>query len=154
MTVLLLSSLVAAAVLVAGPPVFQHWSASSLSDGAKQLAGKMDPKKKSASEPLGNFGNHSFSLAYRESDGEAEVHEGWNDIFVAESGTATLVVGGEVVGARTTGPGEIRGTSITGGTKVTLSPGDIVHIPANTPHQMLLGPNGKFAYFVMKMSAK
>jgi mannose-6-phosphate isomerase-like protein (cupin superfamily) len=141
-----------AGMLVAGEPAgFAHWSAASLQSYQEKLAAKVDPKTKSASEPLGRFGNHLFMIGRREGDGEAELHEGQADVFVVESGAATLVAGGEIVEAKTTSPGEIRGTSIRGGERVRLGAGDIVHIPAKTPHQLLIEPGGKFTYFVMKV---
>jgi len=141
-----------AGVLAAGEPAgFAHWSAASLQGYGEKLAAKVDPKTKSASERLGKFGNHFFMIGHREGDGEAELHEGQADVFVVESGAATLVVGGEIVEAKTTSPGEIRGPSITGGERVKLGVGDVVHIPAKTPHQLLIEPGGKFTYFVMKV---
>ena len=120
----------------------------------RPLAAKLDPKTKSASERLDTFDNHFFMIAHREGDGEAELHEGQADVFVVESGAATLVVGGEIVGARTSSPGEVRGTSIQGGERVKLGVGDVVHIAARTPHQLLIEPGGKFTYFVMKVDVK
>jgi hypothetical protein len=61
------------------------------------------------------------------------------------------VVGGEVEDGKTTAPGEIRGPSIKGGARHALSPGDIVHIPARTPHQVLVPSGGRFTYFVIKV---
>ena len=72
---------------------------------------------------------------------------------MVQSGAATLVVGGEIVGARTSSPGEIRGTSIEGGERVKLGAGDVIHIAAKTPHQLLIEPGGKFTYFVVKVDA-
>ena len=144
-----------AGMLAAGAPAgFAHWSKATLQNYQEKLAGKLDPKTKSASERLESFGNHFFVIAHREGDGEAELHEGQADIFVVESGGATLVVGGEIVGARTSSPGEVRGTSIDGGERVKLGVGDVIHIAAKTPHQLLIEPGGKFTYFVMKVDAK
>ena len=43
-----------------------------------------------------------------------------------------------MVGGHTTTPGEQRGTSITGGERHKMAPGDVFHIPAKIPHQMLV----------------
>jgi mannose-6-phosphate isomerase-like protein (cupin superfamily) len=101
-----------------------------------------------ASKELARYGNHYTMVAYREKTGSAEVHEKEADFFVVQSGTATLLSGGKVVNPHTEKPGEIRGTSLEGGKKQTVSTGDIVHIPAGTPH--LLQINGPFTYFVVK----
>ena len=104
-----------------------------------------------ATEQLGNFGKHSLMAAHRQGSGESEVHETVADIFIVQTGEATLVVGGKVVGGKTTAPGEIRGTAIQGGEKRKLGPGDIAHIPANTPHQVLLDSGKQFTYLIVKV---
>jgi mannose-6-phosphate isomerase-like protein (cupin superfamily) len=106
--------------------------------------------KTSASKILADYGNHSFMTAYRTGDGEAEVHEKTVDHFVVQVGEAQLQVGGTVVEPKTTGPGEIRGKAIQGGEIINMKPGDIIHIPANTPHQVLI-KKGEFLYSVIKV---
>jgi quercetin dioxygenase-like cupin family protein len=39
-----------------------------------------------------------------------------------------------------------------GGTSHKLAAGDVVHIPANTPHQLLVEPGTQFTYFVVKVN--
>jgi mannose-6-phosphate isomerase-like protein (cupin superfamily) len=148
---LLILVLGALPLAAAPPPGFVHWKAAELKGLSTKLAPKLDAGK-TATEQLGNYGNHFFMAAYREASGQAELHEGWADIFVVESGAGRLVVGGEMVDARTTAPGELRGPSIRGGETVSIGAGDIVHIPAKTPHQVLLEPGAKFTYFVVKIA--
>ena len=93
-------------------------------------------------------------MAHRETDGEAEIHEGLSDVFFVISGEATLVVGGKAIGLKTTGPGELRGTSIQGGVSKKLGAGDVVNIPPKTPHQTLVKAGQKITYFVVKVKAK
>jgi mannose-6-phosphate isomerase-like protein (cupin superfamily) len=133
------------------PAGFAMWTASDIKSAGKKLAEKVDSARFS-SKPLEKFGNHLTMLAHREGDGGAELHEKDADIFIVESGMATLIVGGEVVGAKTTAPNEVRGTSIKNGVEHKLAPGDIVHIAAKTPHQLLLGHGKEFTYFVIKVS--
>ena len=137
----------------ADPPGFAHWSGTALKDYAKTLAPKMNPQKV-ATEVIGKYGNHSIMVAYREGSGEAELHETQADVFIVQSGQATLVVGGTVVGGKTISPGEIRGTSISGGEKKKLAAGDMVHIPAQVPHQVLLDSGQQFTYAVVKVDSK
>ena len=73
------------------------------------------------------------------------------DFFFVQSGTATLVFGGEVPGAKTTAPHELRGAAVKGGQRKTLAPGDVVHIPAGVPHQLLVPAGKEFTYFVIKV---
>ena len=106
-----------------------------------------------ASRDLVRYGNHYTMLAARESTGSSEVHEHEADIFVIENGTATIVTGGTLVNAQTQKPGEIRGTSISGGERHTLQTGDIIHIPAGVPHQLVI-EKGPFDYFVIKVTGQ
>lgn len=135
----------------AGEPAPVHiWKASSLVAQGKEMAKKVDAHKV-ASDPLGAVGNRSFSLAHREGSGQAEWHEKQADILVIEAGTATVVYGGTMVNEKTTAPGEKRADSITGGKEETLTVGDVIHIPAKTPHQMKLAPGQSVTYFVTKV---
>ena len=97
------------------------------------------------------FDNHSLGISHRDKDGVAELHENQTDVMVVQSGEATLIVGGEVVGGKTVSPGEVRGEAIRNGVRKTLSAGDIVHVPAGMPHQFLLEPGKQITYFVVKV---
>ena len=55
------------------------------------------------------------------------------------------------MGAREVGPGEIRGACVEGGTRRELRAGDVAHIAAATPHQMLLSGSDTFAALVLKI---
>ncbi len=90
-------------------------------------------------------------LAFRSQSGQAELHEKFADFYVVVAGQATLVSGGHMVNGATTAPGEVRGDSIQDGKETTLKKGDIVHIPANIPHQIMLAKGGTFQYFVIKV---
>jgi mannose-6-phosphate isomerase-like protein (cupin superfamily) len=140
-------------IFAADPAGVVVWKASALKAKEKELVGKMSDKKV-ASETLATFGNHLTMLAHREGDGEVEVHDKMADVFVIQTGEATLIVGGTVVGGHTTAPGETRGASITGGEKKTLGAGDAVHIPAKVPHQMMVANGKKVTYFVVKVEEK
>ena len=79
------------------------------------------------------------------------MHEKLADLFCVLAGKATLVTGGVLNGARTIAPGETRGVSIEGGTRQTLRAGDVAHVPAGTPHQMLVKVEDTFTALVMKV---
>jgi len=87
---------------------------------------------------VATWGNHGLLAIRREGDGEAEVHDTQVDVIFVTSGEATLIVGGTVVEPKTSAPGEIRGKSIKGGVSKKMSAGDVFHIPAKVPHQMLV----------------
>jgi len=103
-----------------------------------------------ASRDLVRYGNHYTMMAMRETTGSSEVHEHEADIFVVETGSATVVTGGTMVDPHTQKQGEIRGTSISGGQRHRLEAGDIIHIPAGVPHQLLV-EKAPFNYFVIKV---
>lgn len=73
-------------------------------------------------------------LANRRGAGEVEVHDRTNHIFIIVEGEATFVTGGTLVGARNTAPGQIRATGLNGGQTHQLKKGDVITIPAKTPH--------------------
>lgn len=133
------------------PEGFSVWKGATGQKADKELAGKMDDQK-FAWQPLGTYDNHLIGISHREGDGSAEVHETQADIFIVDSGEATLMIGGTVVDPKTVKPHEIRGKSIEGGTSQQLAPGDIVHIPANVPHQLKISKS--FTYTVIKVDSK
>ncbi len=144
----------ASTILAAADPAgFFQWKGGELKSYEKKLAPKLD-QHKIAAESLGNFGNHNMSIIHREGSGQAELHEKQADLFIVQSGEATLVVGGAVVDPKTTEPNEIRGPSIKDGVSKRLGPGDVVHIPAKTPHQLMLDPGKQVTYAVMKVTVE
>lgn len=85
----------------------------------------------------------------REKPGMAEIHTADADIVHVLDGTATLVTGGTAVNAKETGPGELRGESIQGGEEHLLSKGDVIIVPAGTPH-WFKSTSSPFLYYVVK----
>jgi mannose-6-phosphate isomerase-like protein (cupin superfamily) len=134
------------------PEGFEIWTAASLTQLEQAL------KTEAAGNPhhtsvrhLNDFPNDMFMLSRREADGVVEWHETQADVFFVQSGTATLVVGGNMVGGETVEPHEKRNGTIEGGVRRKLSAGDIVRIPARVPHQILLDGSKGFTYFVIKV---
>jgi mannose-6-phosphate isomerase-like protein (cupin superfamily) len=154
MRTFVIALVMAGAALPAGlPEGVAHWTSAELRGFANTLGPKMNAQKV-ATQSLAGYGNHSFLVAHREGNGEAELHETQNDVMVIESGEATLVVGGTVVDPRTTAPHEIRGPSIRGGEKLKLAAGDVVHIPIKAAHQMLVESGKQITYFVVKIDSR
>ena len=134
------------------PVGFEHWTPADLQAASKTLAEKAasDPHH-AATKTLSDYPNDLFLLAHREADGQVELHETQADLFVVQSGSATLIVGGTLLDGETVAPHERRNGTIQGGTRHKLSAGDIVRIPANVPHQLLLDGGREFNYFVAKI---
>jgi len=128
-----------------------HWSPAVLLERAAYLRKMAKHGDGSASEMLKEYPQHCAMLSFRSRDGEAEVHERFADLFCVLAGSATLVTGGAVAGAREIAPGETRGTAIEGGERQTLRAGDLAHVPAGTPHQMLLAGDSTVTCLVMKV---
>jgi mannose-6-phosphate isomerase-like protein (cupin superfamily) len=128
-----------------------HWSPAVLLERAAYLRKMAKHGDGSASETLKEYPQHFAMLSFRSRSGEVEVHERFADLFCVLAGSATLVTGGTVEGARVVGPGETRGRAIDGGTKQKLRAGDIAHVPAGTPHQMLLTGDETITSLVMKV---
>ncbi len=87
--------------------------------------------------------------SHRDKAGMVEVHEQDADIIYVLEGSATLVTGGEVVGGKVIAPGEIRGSDVKGGETRTISKGDVIIVPAGTPHWFKEVP-GPLNYYVVK----
>ncbi len=85
----------------------------------------------------------------RNEPGVVEVHTLDTDVFQVLSGSATLVTGGTMVGGKETAPNEWRGTEIQGGDSRRIAKGDVIVIPAGTPH-WFKSIDGPVTYFAVK----
>src|SRR5205809_6368224 len=134
------------------PQGFEHWTPANLQHALQALGAEAAADVHHfAVKQLSDFPNEAFLLAHREADGQVEWHETQADVFVVQSGSATLIVGGTMINGETVAPHEKRNGSIQGGVRQKLSAGDIVHIPARVPHQLLLEGSHEFTYFVIKV---
>jgi len=94
--------------------------------------------------------NYMIHASRREAAGQAEVHLDDADLIHVLDGAATFVTGGEVVDGKSTAADEIRGASIKGGETRLLAKGDVVIVPAGTPH-WFKEVKGPFLYYVVKV---
>jgi mannose-6-phosphate isomerase-like protein (cupin superfamily) len=121
---------------------------------ARQLQALVaNSKDDPAIAPLPTGPGATVLAARRLKAGEVEVHDHLNDEFVVQSGHAVVRVGGRVSGNHQTAPGEWRGGAITGGHSYQLAPGDVLWIPAGSPHQVT-PKGGAFRYLAFKFAAK
>jgi mannose-6-phosphate isomerase-like protein (cupin superfamily) len=129
-----------------------HYSAAELQQTAHKLQQQESFRTTgSVGETLEKYPGSFTMLTVRDTSGGAELHEHYADIFFVVDGEATLTSGGTVVDAKTTAPGEIRGSSVSGGVEQKLGKGDVVHISPNTPHQLSIQKGKSFTYFVVKV---
>jgi mannose-6-phosphate isomerase-like protein (cupin superfamily) len=131
-------------------PTPDQYSPADLMAMEKSLEQKADASGL-ATETLKKYASDYTMLAYRSKSGKAELHEKFADFYFVVGGEATLVSGGHIVNSSTTAPGEVRGDSVQDGKESRLKKGDIVHIPANIPHQLVLAKGGTFQYFIVKV---
>lgn len=122
-------------------------------DISAQLAtlGQTSKASGSSGATLGDYTSHAIKLSFRTASGGAEIHAHYDDIFVVTEGKATLITGGTVMNAQTGNDGETKGSSLQDGQSQTITKNDIVHIPAGTPHQLIIGPGDVFSTIVVKV---
>jgi len=137
-----LAPLVIAATIAAAEPAPQVLHVSAPDVKARTAGG--DPM-------LVKADGYKVMQGERVKTGEAEVHATDTDVFYVISGSALFVTGGTVVGGKETAPGETRGPSIEGGDARRLAAGDVLVIPAGTPH-WFKSVEGRLEYFVVKVA--
>jgi quercetin dioxygenase-like cupin family protein len=93
---------------------------------------------------------YSVSASHRDKGGQVEVHDKETDIFYVTDGTATFLTGGTMIGGKLTKPDQHLGTEIKGGETHDLSKGDVMVVPAGTPHWFKVVPD-HISYFVVKV---
>jgi mannose-6-phosphate isomerase-like protein (cupin superfamily) len=150
----LLAAALLAAPVFAADTGFALWKSAELNQREQALSKKVGPDH-SARETLADYGDHRFRMLYRDGDGYPEQHDHVVDVVIVQSGEATLALGGRMINPRAGGgAGEYVGTSIEGGERHPLGPGDVIHIPAKIPHSFLV-PQGKhITYVLLKFPAQ
>jgi len=93
-------------------------------------------------------------LANRREAGAVEYHEHTNHIFIMVDGEATFITGGTMVGAKRTSPEQMTATSIEGGETFHLSKGDVITIPAKTPHWWKEISTKTVGYYAINIESK
>ena len=93
-------------------------------------------------------------LANRREAGTVEYHEHTNHIFIMVDGEATFITGGTMVGAKRTSPDQMTATSIEGGETFHLSKGDVITIPAKTPHWWKEISTKTVGYYAINIESK
>jgi glc operon protein GlcG len=94
--------------------------------------------------------NYMIHTSRRTAPGKAEVHVKDTDLIYVLEGSATFVTGGTVADAAPTAPDEIRGSAIEGGETRVLEKGDVIVVPAGTPH-WFREVRGPVLYYTIKV---
>jgi uncharacterized RmlC-like cupin family protein len=134
---------------------FDYHSSAELQQKTQQAMAKAAASPAgSAGERIASYSDHAITIAARTKSGGPEVHEQWTDVIIVTGGQATFLIGGTVVdevAAEGGAPGEKRGSDITGGTTQVLKKGDVINIPAGTPHWIKVAPGDTFSYVNVKV---
>ncbi|HOP94790.1 MAG: hypothetical protein WBH76_05310 [Dictyoglomaceae bacterium] len=69
---------------------------------------------------------------------ETEVHKKINDVYIVYSGKAKVLVSDKYAGGKFIEPEEVRGCEIIESQIVEIESGDVLLIPANTAHQLIV----------------
>ena len=98
---------------------------------------------------LANGEGFTASGNHRSGPGQVEVHEKETDIFYVPA-QKRIESREEMIGGKTTGPNQVRGSDIQGGQAHHLTKGDVISIPAGTPHWFKEVPKS-VSYFTVKV---
>lgn len=90
------------------------------------------------------------SGSHRDKGGQVEVHDKETDVLYIVDGAATFVVGGKMVGGKSSRADQWLGTDISGGETRQLVKGDVIVVPAGVPHWFKEVPKS-VSYFVVKV---
>src|ERR1700687_3602062 len=93
-------------------------------------------------------------LANRREAGPVEYHDHTNHVFIMVEGEATFITGGTMVDAKRTAPDQMRAASIEGGVTHHLVKGDVITIPAKTPHWFKDVPSKTVAYYAVNIESE
>jgi len=90
-----------------------------------------------ANAPLHSQDNFTVNyVLFKGRVGPWEAHAGCADIYVVQTGTGVIQLGGSIENAKEEGPGEPRGTAMRGSVENAVGTGDLVLIPRNMAHHM------------------
>jgi mannose-6-phosphate isomerase-like protein (cupin superfamily) len=109
----------------------------------------LDNFDKKNANPLIPGDAYNVQTNKRTANGNIEIHEKETDIFYIMDGSATIIVGGTAVEPRQTRPGQMTAKDIQDGQTYNLKKGDVLVIPAGTPH-WFKQVNGSINYLTVK----
>ena len=100
-------------------------------------------------EPILLLKPYRAQLEYRPGTAPAALHEKDAELFVVLQGTGNIVTGGKLVGEKRVNANNLSGSSIADGESHNVVVGDMLLVPANSPHQVI--PTGRKPIVVMTM---
>jgi mannose-6-phosphate isomerase-like protein (cupin superfamily) len=125
-----------------------HWSSPVLLERVAYLHKLARFGDGTASEELKAFPGHNAMLFVRERSGMPEVDEECAQLFVVLEGRATMVTGCTIEETRSS---HVANSTGSGGSTHELRAGDVVHIAAGTPYQLLLAGDRTLGCLVIRI---
>jgi mannose-6-phosphate isomerase-like protein (cupin superfamily) len=133
----------------AAPPVSQFMSDKDIMGLIEKAKADRKGDAPMVAEPILLLAPYRAQLEYRPGTGPAAVHEKDAELFVVLQGTGNIVTGGKVVDEKRVNANNLSGPSIADGHSQAVVKGDMLIVPANTPHQVI--PTGGAPIVVMTM---
>ena len=137
-----------APVIVTSPEVL---NLDALAVQGEELLAKARAGSGSAAITLSNYQGHYTMLTARTKSGGGELHGHYADFLFVIAGEGTELTGGTMLNPKDQFDGEVRGTGLEGATPHALHKGDVIHIPAGTPHQAIEAPGQTIIIYVVKV---
>jgi glc operon protein GlcG len=111
---------------------------------------KVDASFSTGTELYGPDGNYTIITSRRDSAGMIEVHEKDSDLIYVIKGSATFISGRTLLDGKKVAENEIRGSQLNGGAAQRLVAGDVIVVPAGTPH-WFKEVQAPFLYYTVKV---
>jgi mannose-6-phosphate isomerase-like protein (cupin superfamily) len=92
----------------------------------------------------------TYLLVRRTVTSQPEVHARWDDIVIMRAGTGVIIMGDSLVGSTLRAPGERVGGQMNRMYQLVVHAGDIVRIPAATPHMFIVAGSEPLHYLLIK----
>ena len=140
-------------VQAADPTTPVVWNAAQLKEVDKKLPPKINPELHLSTERLLD----SAFILHRNGNSTAEIHDTQADFIVFREGEGAILIGKQgdkLIDGKRSGPGEQRGTAVENGIRYAVAAGDMIYVPANTPHQFLVEPGKHFTATIVKITPK
>jgi mannose-6-phosphate isomerase-like protein (cupin superfamily) len=133
-----LATAVASSALAQGTPPLKTFMNN------KEIMGLIDKAKADrkgdaplVAEPILSLTPYRAQLEYRPGTSPAAVHEKDAELMVVLEGTGNIVTGGKLVDEKRNNANNLGGSSIADGNSQAVVKGDMLIVPANTPHQVI-----------------
>ena len=101
--------------------------------------------------PEGDHRRHTVQIIHRSGYTQPEIHETKWDIYVILDGSGTALLGGRRINWVEGLPNEEQRPELTGAQSFSFSPGDILHVPARSWHQVQVPDGASVTYALVNI---